>query len=214
MELQYVITDGLKYIGKDRNSKVTYTTSKDRADKYTYDKAINVRDNNLGAGERKNFYLEEYTPKQSKQHKPTNKLSIVRTLPPVPTELSLTRQKIEFDWNKMVEQLENLLDNIYVYKEQLISQQQYVDWELSDIDHIIGKESPPAHIRTKIYGIQQQKRKEREVIHNNIRYANVIIESIDQKNSLTEIKNRLRGAEPKPYKGRTDLYEQLLQMIG
>jgi hypothetical protein len=211
MELQYVITDGLKYLSKDRNSKVTYTTSKDRAEKYPYDKAINVRDNNLNAGERKNFYLEEYVPKQTKSK---NKLSIVKTLPPAPTELSLAGQKIEFDWNKMIEQLDNLMDNIYIYKEQQLAAQQHVDWELSDIDHFIQEHAPAAHVRTKVYTKQMEKRREREQIKINIRYANVIIESIDQGNSLTEIKNRLRGAEPKPYKGRTELYNELLELIG
>jgi hypothetical protein len=211
VEQQYVITDGMKYIGKDKSRNITYMTNPDRAEKYTYDKAVNVKDNNIKSTDSDVWYIVPYEPKMIK---PKNKLSIVKTLPPAPTELSLAGNKIEFDWNKIIEQIENLLDNIYVYKEQLISQQQYVDWELSDIDHIIGKKSPPAHIRTKIYGIQQQKRKEREAIHNNIRYTNVIIEAIDQGNSLNEIKNRLKGAEPKPYKGRTELYEELLQMIG
>ena len=107
-----------------------------------------------------------------------------------------------------------MTDNIYIYKEQLINAQQKIDWELSDIDHIIQEKSPAAHIRTKIYGVQQQKRKEREKIHIGLRYANVIIESINQGNSITEIKNRLKGAETKPYKGRTELYDELLEMIG
>jgi len=211
VETKYVITDGIKYIGKDRNSNVTYVTSQDRAEKYPYDKAINVKDNNLNASERKNFYLVEYVAKQTKMK---NTLSIVRTLSPAPTELSVTGQKIEFDWNKMIEQLENLLDNIYIYKEQLVSQQQYVDWELSDIDHIIQNKSPAADKRTKIYGIRQHKRIERDAIYAGLTYANVIIESIDQECSMVEIKNRLKGAIPQPYRGRTELYDELLQMIG
>ena len=211
MELQYVITDGRKYVSKDNNNSMTHTSNVERAEKYPYDKAMNVIKNNMKAKNGEEWEIRLYEPKKSKVK---NNLSIVRTLSPAPTEMSLTGQKIEFDWDKIIEQLDNLIDNVYIYKEQLVNAQQRIDWELSDIDHIIQEKSPAAHIRTKIYGVQQQKRKEREKIHVGLRYANVIIESINQGSNLTEIKNRLRGAETKPYKGRTELYDELLEMIG
>lgn len=214
MELQYVITDGIKYVGKDRNRNITYMTNPDRAEKYTYDKGLNVLNNNMVAEERVNFYLAEYTAKQIKKSKMKTPLSIVKTLSPAPTAKSITGEKIELDWNKIIVEIGNLMDNIYIYKEQQLAAQQYVDWELSDIDHFIQEHAPAAHIRTKVYTEQMVKRKERERIKNNIRYANIVIECIDQGSGLTEIKNRLKGAEPKPYKGRTELYDKLLQMIG
>ena len=211
MELQYVITDGTKYIAKDKRCNITFVTNPDRAEKYVYDKAHNVLKNNLGNVDRDKFKVSLYEPKHSKK---TNKLSLVKSLPPTPKESSISGVKIEFNWNNFIEQLDSMIDNIYVYKEQLINAQQYVDWELSDIDHFIGEQSPPAHVRTIIYGIRQQKRQERDIIHTNLRYTNVIIEAIDQGDSLAEIKNRLHGAESKPYNGRTKLYDELLGMIG
>ena len=170
MELQYV--DGRKYVGKDSNDRMTHTSNLEKAEKYLYDKAMNVLKNNIKSTNDEKWKIKLFNLKKKN-------LSVVRTLPP-PTEISLTGQKIEFDWDKIIEQLDVLTDNIYIYKEQLINAQQRIDWELSDIDHIIQDKSPAAHIRTKIYGIQQQKRKERDKIHASIRYANVIIESINQ----------------------------------
>lgn len=211
MELQYLITDGIKYVGYDKNRNITYTTNPKCAEKYLYDKAVNVLKNNIKSINDEKWKIELYEPKKSKMK---SNLSIVRTLQPAPTEVSLKGQKIEFDWEKIIEQLDNLIDNVYIYKEQLVNAQQRIDWELSDIDHIIQEKSPAAHIRTKIYGVQQQKRKEREGIRIGLRYANVIIESINQGSNMAEIRNRLRGAETKPYKGRTELYDELLEMIG
>lgn len=211
MELQYVITDGTKYVGKDKNKNITYTTNPECVEKYSYDKAVNVLKNNIKSTNDEKWNIQLYEPKKTKVK---NNLSVVRTLPPAPTEINLTGQKIEFDWDKIIEQFGNLMDNIYIYKQQQLAAQQYVDWELSDIDHFIQEHAPAAHIRTKVYGEQRCKRQEREQIKINIRYANVIIECLDQGCGITEIKNRLKGAESKPYKGRTELYNKLLQMIG
>jgi len=211
MDLQYVITDGTKYVSKDKSRNITLVSNPDNAEKYEYDKALNVLNNNMNAIERENYVVVVYEPKQ---HKMKNKLSVVRTLPAAPMKNNLIGNKIEFDWNKIIVEFGNLIDNIYIYKEQQLAAQQYVDWELSDINHFIQEHAPAAHIRSKVYTEQMGKRKERELIKSNIRYANIVIECIDQGSGLTEIKNRLKGAEPKPYKGRTELYNKLLQMIG
>lgn len=213
MELQYVITDGLKYVRLDKNRNITYVTNPDNAEKYEYDKAINVRDNNLLAKDRANFYVAEYESKQKKPKIKAN-LSIIKMLPAAPTAQSLASEKINIDLDKMIEEIEYLLDNIYIYKEQLLLAEQHVNWELSDIDHFIQEHAPAAHIRTKIYTKQREKRLEREKIKRNIRFAKILIECIDQGSGLNEIKNRLKEAENKPYKGRTELYNELLQWIG
>ena len=105
MELQYVITDGRKYVSKDNNNSMTHTSNVERAEKYPYDKAMNVIKNNMKAKNGEEWEIRLYEPKKSKVK---NNLSIVRTLPPAPTEMSLTGQKIEFDWDKIIEQLDNI----------------------------------------------------------------------------------------------------------
>lgn len=214
MENQYVITDGLKYLCLDKNRNVTYVTSPIYAEKYVYEKAINVKDNNLPTKDRDKFYISPYEERQGSKVNRKTKLSLIKTLPATPTEQILKGEKIEINLEEMIEQLDYLLDNIYVYKEQLLVEQQHTDLELSDIEHFIQEHAPAAHIRTKIYTKQRQKRLERERIKQNLKYTNIIIECINQGSGLTEIKNRLKGAEFQPYKARTEIYNELLEWIG
>lgn len=106
------------------------------------------------------------------------------------------------------------MNQLETYKVMLDSALSYYDSAISDIEHAIEKKSPPAHIRTKIYGVLKQVREKHTQIKQCIVYVEVMKDAITYKYDLSKLKLEISKAKYTEYKGRTDYYEMILNMIG
>lgn len=100
-----------------------------------------------------------------------------------------------------------------VYNDRLNEMLSFCDSALSDMEHIIEAESPAAHIRTKIYGIQQDLLQKRRKVKHAFNYVKVLLDSINDKWDFTLLQKKLMENDYKPYKGRTDYYNVVLEML-
>lgn len=99
----------------------------------------------------------------------------------------------------MIRILKSLIGEKYV----LLSQK---DRELSDIYHFILINKPPAHIRTKVYGIQQAKLEERANIKDEIAMLKHFRDMVEKQSfDLQALQTK-----EKIYTPRTPVYAELL----
>ena len=88
----------------------------------------------------------------------------------------------------------------------------YYDSAISDIQHAMEKISPPAHIRTKIWGIQRDLRRKHTKVKQCMAYIDVMKDAITYKYDIGKIKLELNKAKYSDYKGRTEYYDMILAM--
>jgi len=110
-----------------------------------------------------------------------------------------------FAWN---------IDQLNTNKNILTSQMSYYDSALSDIGHAMLDKRPPADTRTKIYGLEKQLREKRRDVKQAIKYVQVMINSINQEWELSKLRCEMSKAMYHDYKGRTEYYELVIDMLG
>lgn len=106
-----------------------------------------------------------------------------------------------WDWN----QLET-------YRTMLNQAWSYYDSAISDVAHAIEDINPPAHIRTKSWGILQELRKKHTFTKQQIKYIDVMKRALDEGWNLVKLKLEISKAKYEPYKGRTEYYDIIRNM--
>lgn len=105
------------------------------------------------------------------------------------------------------------LNQLKTYDAMLNSGLSYYDSALSDIRHAQLDRRPPAHIRTKIYGITTELEEKRRDIKQVKNYINVLIRAIEEQWTIGKIKMELSNKKYVPYKGRTKYFEMVNGML-
>ncbi|WP_052430921.1 hypothetical protein [Robinsoniella peoriensis] len=158
---KYYITNGKEYIKKSGRKYYT-CKSPVMADTYTVKVAENILKNRLCKTWKETFYLEGVDDFER------------INLDDIDTQVDASEDGKNDSESKIVTEIEQLaatLMDLYIpskiqllaYKKELEKSQSFYDRALPDIDCWIMAHNPPAHIRAKVYGIQQdleQKRKE------------------------------------------------------
>lgn len=206
--MDYIITQGKEYVAFNiAKNKLELTTDIHKATKLSMIKANNIIKNQVPPIQRDKYQVVAFdtlNPKKenkNKQSKTTNKNTSTVPL-----------QVLNFNWSDTVDKLETFYKQILEHKQNLTNQHSLVDKELSDIYHFITHNKPPAHIRTKIYKIQQEVLLKRENIKTELRYLNVVLNSLNNNLAEGDVKKQLTDAQTQQYKSRTDIYEKLIKL--
>lgn len=190
---RYVITDGKRWIKKDKKGRYSPTTCGSFAEEFSKDKADKVLNNSLTKGLRTIFRVEKASD-IPKNVKPVSKEDMIET-EKVQVSENITR------WIEKVESLNGLFDEANKRNEELTSELSKVDKELSDLLHYIEFAKLNAAQGYKAYKMVKERRTKRRHIKNEMDVLAVIL-SQNANDISKNIKNKLNEMDKRTYNPR------------
>lgn len=214
MEYYLMSQDGKNYVMKNPLQEGRYlsTTSSVKATGFTYKQARQLLNNaRKSTSWIKKYHMVEKSSGEAVSVKRSN------------ADVYAGENKIEIDLGTLDEILLeannikalNAWDlDLLVKKEDLLNTWlSYIDSSITDIEHVIGDESPPAHIRTKIYTLLHNRRQVRKRIKQQLSYIRIMKESINEGWTVQKLQEELKTSDYQDYKGRTDDYKLIMSWI-
>lgn len=182
------------------------------ADTYTIKVAENILKNRLCKTWKETFYLEG-----------ENDFERIN-LDDIETQLVISEEDEKDSESEIViemDQLASTLINLDIpskikliaYKKELEKSQSFYDRALPDIDHWIMAHNPPAHIRAKVYGIQQNLEQKRKEVKEKYGYVLALIDAYDNDFSLFKLQKQLEQKRYVPYTPNTYVYKMLDDLL-
>ena len=192
---QYVITDGSRWITKNRNGKYVPTTCEALADTFGNKEANSVYNNNLSKALKSCFRVMKVDKppelvKQITQEKVNEN-----------TETPSNSENIQY-WIDKVSDLNGLASEALHRKDDLLSQLSKVDQELSDIDHYIEFVNLNAAQGYKAYKMIKDRRIIRRSIKNELDILNIILGKKISETAKDEIQKAVSGMDNRKYEPR------------
>lgn len=219
MEAQYYLMslDGKNYVMKNPLQEGRYisTTSPVKASAFTYKQAQQL----IHHSKNKSSWIRSYQ---------MVKQGTGETITPSrhsKADIYVGDNRVEIDedvLNRIQEEVESItgleawnLAELDAQETLLYSWLSYVDSGKSDIEHIIGDSSikPPAHIRTKIYGVLRDLRAKHTYIKQQLAHIEVMKTALKENWTVNKLKAELERAKFGTYKGRTDYYEMIMRWV-
>lgn len=214
----YILTDGKNYVMRDpvKNGRYIKTTSPIQASQFTFKQARSLLNSKKQINKwMKDYHCLEADTRESYKGDITYKGN---------GGVFLGVNDFDFD-ESILDEISKEADNIMgliawdktqldTYEIILNNALSYYDSAISDIEHAIEDKRPPAHIRTKIFGVLQDVREKHTKIKCNIRYIKVLQNAIINNWDLSRIKLEISRVKYEPYKGRTEYYDKILELIG
>ena len=192
---QYVITDGTRWIMRDRNKKYVPTSNEALADIFGNKEANSVYQNNLSKALKSVFHVEKIDkpPALIKQISHEEVKSN--------TETVSVAANIQY-WVDKVSGLNGLAAEALHRKEELINQLSEVDKELCDINHYIEFCNLNAAQGYKAYKMIKNRRMKRRSIKNELDVLNMILGKKLSESVTNEITNAVLGMDKRIYEPR------------
>lgn len=192
---QYVITDGTRWIMRDRNKKYIPTSNEALADIFGNKEANSVYQNNLSKALKSVFHVEKIDkpPALIKQISHEEVKSN--------TETVSVAENIQY-WVDKVSGLNGLAAEALHRKEELINQLSEVDKELCDINHYIEFCNLNAAQGYKAYKMIKDRRMKRRSIKNELDVLNMILGKKLSESVTNEITNAVLGMDKRIYEPR------------
>lgn len=192
---QYVITDGTRWIMRDRNKKYVPTSNEALADIFGNKEANSVYQNNLSKALKSVFHVEKIDkpPALIKQISHEEVKSN--------TETVSVAANIQY-WLDKVSGLNGLAAEALHRKEELINQLSEVDKELCDINHYIEFCNLNAAQGYKAYKMIKDRRMKRRSIKNELDVLNMILGKKLSESVTNEITNAVLGMDKRIYEPR------------
>ena len=192
---QYVITDGSRWITKNRNGKYVPTTCEALADTFGNKEANSVYNNNLSKALKSCFRVMKVDKppelvKQITQEKVNEN-----------TETPSNSENIQY-WIDKVSDLNGLASEALHRKDDLLSQLSKVDQELSDIDHYIEFVNLNAAQGYKAYKMIKDRRIIRRSIKNELEVLNKKKNKKISETATDEIQKAISGMDKRTYEPR------------
>lgn len=192
---QYVITDGSRWITKNRNGKYVPTTCEALADTFGNKEANSVYNNNLSKALKSCFRVMKVDKppelvKQITQEKVNEN-----------TETPSNSENIQY-WIDKISDLNGLASEALHRKDDLLSQLSKVDQELSDIDHYIEFVNLNAAQGYKAYKMIKDRRIIRRSIKNELDVLNIILGKKISETATDEIQKVIYGMDKRTYEPR------------
>lgn len=176
---QYVITDGSRWIMRNRNGKYVPTSCEALADTFSNKAANNLYNNSLPKALKSIFYIQKIdTP-------PDNVKQITQSEVENNTEKVMVAENIQ-KWINKITDLNGLATDALHRKEELCEELSFIDRELSDINHYIEFCNLNAAQGWKAYKMIKERRIKRRSIKNEIQILNIILD----KRFLTQLQMR------------------------
>lgn len=192
---QYVITDGNRWIMKNRNGKYVPTTCEALADVFGNKEANSVYNNNLSKALKSCFRVQKYDkpPELIKQmtHEETQEK----------TEKVAIAENIQY-WIEKVNGLNGLASEALHRKDKLVDQLSTVDKEICDILHYIEFCNLNAAQGYKAYKMLKERRIKRRSIKNELRVVDIILGKKISETATDEIEKAISGMDKRKYEPR------------
>lgn len=192
---QYVITDGTRWVMRDRNNKYVPTSNEALADVFGNKEANSVYQNNLSKALKSVFHVEKIDkpPALIKQISHEELKSN--------TETVSVAENIQY-WVDKVSGLNGLAAEALHRKEELINQLSEVDKELCDINHYIEFCNLNAAQGYKAYKMIKDRRVKRRSIKNELDVLNMILGKKLSESVTNEITNAVSRMDKRIYEPR------------
>lgn len=192
---QYVITDGSRWITKNRNGKYVPTTCEALADTFGNKEANSVYNNNLSKALKSCFRVMKVDnpPELVKQ--------ITQEKVNENTETPSNSENIQY-WIDKISDLNGLASEALHRKDNLLSQLSKIDQELSDIDHYIEFVNLNAAQGYKAYRMIKDRRIIRRSIKNELDVLNIILGKKISETATDEIQKAISGMDKRTYEPR------------
>ena len=192
---QYVITDGTRWIMRDRRGKYVPTSCEALADVFGNKEANSVYQNNLSKALKSVFHIQKIDtpPKLIKQ--------ITHAEVQENTETVSVAENIQY-WVDKVSGLNGLASEALHRKEELINQLSEVDKELCDINHYIEFCNLNAAQGYKAYKMIKDRRIKRRSIKNELDILGVILGKKISDSVTDELQKMVDGLDSRKYEPR------------
>lgn len=192
---QYVITDGSRWITRNRNGKYVPTTCEALADVFGNKEANSVYNNNLSKALKSCFRVMKVDkpPELVKQitYRETQKN----------TENVLIAENIQY-WVDKVNGLNGLASEAVYRKDKLTNQLSKVDKEICDILHYIEFCNLNAAQGYKAYKMIKERRIRRRSIKNELQVLDIILGKKISETATDEIEKAISGMDNRKYEPR------------
>ena len=192
---QYVITDGTRWIMRDRKGKYVPTSCEALADIFGNKEANSILQNNLSKALKSCFHVEK-TDKPPELIKQITQEKVNEN-----TETPSNSENIQY-WIDKVSDLNGLASEALHRKDNLLSQLSKIDQELSDIDHYIEFVNLNAAQGYKAYRMIKDRRIIRRSIKNELDVLNIILGKKISETATDEIQKAISGIDKRTYEPR------------
>ena len=192
---EYVITDGSRWIMRDRKGKYVPISNEALADKYSSKVANTVLNNQLSKALRNVFHVEKV------DEPPENVKQVTITEINSNTEKVLIAENIQ-RWLDKISDLNGLASDALHRKEELLNQLSLVDKELCDINHYIEFCNLNAAQGYKAYKMIKDRRIKRRSIKNELQVLEIILGKRTSETATDEIQRAVEGMDKRKYEPR------------
>lgn len=192
---QYVITDGTRWIMRDRRGKYVPTSCEALADIFGNKEANSILQNNLSKALKLCFHLQKID-KPSELIKQITQEKVNEN-----TETPSHSENIQY-WVNKVSDLNGLASEALHRKDNLLNQLSKIDQELSDIDHYIEFVNLNAAQGYKAYKMIKDRRIIRRSIKNELDVLNIILGKKISETATDEIQKAISGMDKRTYEPR------------
>lgn len=192
---QYVITDGTRWIMRDRKGKYVPTSCEALADVFSNKQATGIYQSNLSKALKSVFRVQKIDepPKLIKQ--------ISQETVQENTEKVSTAENVQ-RWIDKIEGLNGLATEALHRKDELVQQLSKVDQELSDVNHYIEFCNLNAAQGYKAYKMIKDRRIKRRSIKNELQVVNIILSKKICETATDEIQKAIVGMDQRTYEPR------------
>lgn len=192
---QYVITDGTRWIMRDRKGKYVPTSCEALADIFTNKQATGIFQSNLSKALKSVFRVQKIDepPKLIKQ--------ISQETVQENTEKVSTAENVQ-RWIDKIEGLNGLATEALHRKDELVQQLSKVDQELSDVNHYIEFCNLNAAQGYKAYKMIKDRRIKRRSIKNELQVVDIILSKKICETATDEIQKAIARMDQRTYEPR------------
>lgn len=192
---QYVITDGTRWIMRDRKGKYVPTSCEALADVFSNKQATGIYQSNLSKALKSVFRVQKIDepPKLIKQ--------ISQETVQENTEKVSTAENVQ-RWIDKIEGLNGLATEALHRKDELVQQLSKVDQELSDVNHYIEFCNLNAAQGYKAYKMIKDRRIKRRSIKNELQVVDIILSKKICETATDEIQKAIVGMDQRTYEPR------------
>lgn len=191
----YVITDGTRWIMKDRNGNYVPTSFESFADIFSKKQAENIYKSSLTKALRGVFHVEKTSEEVPAQVKPVTDKEIKDT------EKVFVSENIQ-RWLDKISDLNGLASDALHRKEKLNQQLSNIDKEICDVLHYIEFCNLNAAQGYKAYKMIKERRIIRRSIKNELNVLNIILSKKISETATDEINKCVAGMDKRTYEPR------------
>ena len=192
---QYVITDGTRWIMRDRHGRYVPTSCEALADVFSNKQATGIFQSNLSKALKSVFRVQKID-EPSKLIKQISQETAQENTERVSTAENIQR------WIDKIDGLNGLATEALHRKDELVQQLSKVDQELSDVNHYIEFCNLNAAQGYKAYKMIKDRRIKRRSIKNELQVVDIILSKKISETATDEIQKAIAGMDQRTYEPR------------